>query len=99
MRKQLIVALSVALFGVAPLAAATPFAFTGTYQPHGTLTLIERLRTRSDLTLSEDGKTRYVLNQHSDNLTRFYIDSSSGMLRFSDDYTAIGAPFQMVIVP
>lgn len=69
----------------------------------GTLTLIEHVWTRGDyprtLTLSEDGKTLYVLNQRSDNITRFYIDSASGKLRFSDDYTAIGAPSQMVIVP
>ncbi|URQ60380.1 lactonase family protein [Pantoea alhagi] len=72
-------------------------------EPNGALTQIESVWTRGDyprtLTLSEDGKTLYALNQRSDNITRFYIDSSSGKLRFSDDYTAIGAPSQMVIVP
>ncbi|GLR08121.1 6-phosphogluconolactonase [Mixta theicola] len=72
-------------------------------EPNGTLTPIENVWTRGDyprtLTLSEDGKTLYVLNQRSDNITRFYIDSDSGKLRFSDDYTAIGAPSQMVIMP
>lgn len=69
----------------------------------GTLTPIEHIWTRGDyprtLSLSEDGKTLYVLNQRSDNITRFHIDSVSGKLSFSDDYTAIGAPSQMVMVP
>ena len=69
----------------------------------GKLRLIEHVWTRGDyprtLTLAGDGKTLYVLNQRSDNITRFYIDSDSGKLRFSDDYTAIGAPSQMVMVP
>ena len=72
-------------------------------EPKGTLTQLDSVWTRGDyprtLTLSADGKTLYVLNQRSDNITRFYIDSDSGKLRFSDDYTAIGAPSQMVIVP
>jgi len=69
----------------------------------GALTFIEDVWTRGDyprtLTLSPDGKTLYVLNQRSDNITRFSVDSASGKLRFSNDYTAIGAPSQMVIVP
>ncbi|MEQ4531819.1 MAG: lactonase family protein [Mixta sp.] len=71
--------------------------------PDGALTFIEDVWTRGDyprtLTLSPDGKTLYVLNQRSDNITRFSVDSASGKLRFSNDYTAIGAPSQMVIVP
>lgn len=72
-------------------------------EPNGALTQIENVWTRGDyprtLTLSADGTMLYVLNQRSDNITRFYIDSDSGKLRFSDDYIAIGAPSQMVIVP
>lgn len=59
--------------------------------------------TRGDytrtLTLSADGKTLYALNQRSDNITRFRVDTASGVLTFSGDYTAIGAPSQMVLTP
>lgn len=72
-------------------------------EANGALTFIEDVWTRGDyprtLTLAPDGKTLYVLNQRSDNITRFHLDDHSGKLRFSDDYVAIGAPSQMVIVP
>jgi len=59
--------------------------------------------TRGDyprtLTLSADGKFVYALNQRSDNITRFKVESGSGKLIFVDDYTAVGSPSQMVMVP
>ncbi|MCX8958234.1 lactonase family protein [Erwinia psidii] len=59
--------------------------------------------TRGDyprtLTLSADGKTLYALNQRSDNVTRFQVDTASGTLLFSGDYTAVGAPSQLVLTP
>ncbi|EIC86685.1 lactonase family protein [Serratia sp. M24T3] len=59
--------------------------------------------TRGDyprtLTLSADGKYVYAMNQRSDNITRFKVESSTGKLIFVDDYTAVGSPSQMVMVP
>lgn len=59
--------------------------------------------TRGDyprtLTLSTDGKFVYAMNQRSDNITRFKVESGSGKLIFVDDYTAVGSPSQMVMVP
>ncbi len=59
--------------------------------------------TRGDyprtLTLSADGKFVYAMNQRSDNITRFKVESGSGKLIFVDDYTAVGSPSQMVMVP
>ncbi|MCC3732827.1 lactonase family protein [Rouxiella badensis] len=59
--------------------------------------------TRGDyprtLTLSVDGKFVYAMNQRSDNITRFKVETGSGKLIFVDDYTAVGSPSQMVMVP
>lgn len=51
------------------------------------------------LTLSDNGQYVYAMNQRSDNITRFKIEPHDGKLTFIDDYTAIGSPSQMVIVP
>ena len=63
----------------------------------------EEFWTRGDyprtLTLSPDGKYVYAMNQRSDNITRFKVESSTGKLIFVDDYTAVGSPSQMVMVP
>jgi len=70
---------------------------------NGTLSHQDDVWTRGDytrtLTLSPDGKTLYALNQRSDNITRFHVDAASGALSFSDDYTAVGAPSQLVLTP
>ncbi len=69
----------------------------------GELQLVDHIWTQGDyprtLTLSPDERSLYVLNQRSDNITRFQRDPESGGLRFSGDFTAVGAPSQMVIVP
>ncbi|OON41835.1 6-phosphogluconolactonase [Izhakiella australiensis] len=70
---------------------------------NGTLSHKDDIWTRGDyprtLTLSADGRTLYAMNQRSDNITRFSVEQGSGALHFSDDYTAVGAPSQMVILP
>lgn len=70
---------------------------------NGTLSHQDDVWTRGDytrtLTLSPDGKTLYALNQRSDNITRFHVDAASGALSFADDYTAVGAPSQLVLTP
>lgn len=67
------------------------------------MTFAEEAWTRGDyprtLTLSPDGKYIYAMNQRSDNITRFKIAAESGKLTFVDDYTPVGSPSQMVIVP
>jgi len=69
----------------------------------GAMTFAEEAWTRGDyprtLTLSPDGKYIYAMNQRSDNITRFKIAAESGKLTFVDDYTPVGSPSQMVIVP
>ncbi|WP_345830189.1 lactonase family protein [Erwinia sp. HDF1-3R] len=68
----------------------------------GALSHKDDVWTRGDytrtLTLSHDGKTLYAINQRSDNITRFRVDSS-GALSFTQDYTAVGAPSQLVLTP
>ncbi|WP_034911823.1 lactonase family protein [Erwinia sp. 9145] len=72
-------------------------------EPNGALSHKDDIWTRGDytrtLTLSPDGKTLYAMNQRSDNITRFDVDAQSGALSFSNDYTAVGAPSQMVLTP
>ncbi|WP_034944522.1 lactonase family protein [Erwinia oleae] len=72
-------------------------------EPNGALSHKDDIWTRGDytrtLTLSPDGKTLYAMNQRSDNITRFAVDAQSGALSFSNDYTAVGAPSQMVLTP
>lgn len=74
-----------------------------TIEANGTLSYKDDVWTRGDytrtLTLSPDGKTLYAMNQRSDNITRFRVDPSSGSLSFADDYTAVGAPSQLVLTP
>ncbi|WLS81001.1 lactonase family protein [Erwinia pyri] len=72
-------------------------------EANGTLSHKDDVWTRGDytrtLTLSPDGKTLYAMNQRSDNITRFQVDAASGALTFSNDYTAVGAPSQLVLTP
>ncbi|WP_158781292.1 lactonase family protein [Pantoea sp. BAV 3049] len=72
-------------------------------ESNGTLSHKDDVWTRGDytrtLTLSPDGKTLYAMNQRSDNITRFSVDAASGALSFTDDYTAVGAPSQLVLTP
>ncbi|MGE9551188.1 lactonase family protein [Erwinia amylovora] len=72
-------------------------------EPNGALSHKDDVWTRGDytrtLTLSPDGKTLYAMNQRSDNITRFRVDAASGALSFTDDYTAVGAPSQLVLTP
>jgi len=69
----------------------------------GAMTFGEETWTRGDyprtINFSPDGKYIYAMNQRSDNITRFKISAGSGKLTFVDDYTAVGSPSQMVIVP
>ncbi|MGV8926757.1 MAG: lactonase family protein [Ewingella sp.] len=69
----------------------------------GAMTFGEETWTRGDyprtLNVSPDGKYIYAMNQRSDNITRFKVSSGSGKLTFVDDYTPVGSPSQMVIVP
>ncbi|WP_422387889.1 lactonase family protein [Erwinia billingiae] len=72
-------------------------------EANGTLTQKDDVWTRGDytrtLTLSPDGKTLYAMNQRSDNITRFKVDPANGALSFTNDYTAVGAPSQLVLTP
>lgn len=72
-------------------------------EANGTLTQKDDVWTRGDytrtLTLSPDGKTLYAMNQRSDNITRFRVDPANGALSFTNDYTAVGAPSQLVLTP
>lgn len=72
-------------------------------EANGTLTHKDDAWTRGDytrtLTLSPDGKTLYAMNQRSDNITRFRVDPANGTLSFTNDYTAVGAPSQLVLTP
>ncbi|QEW33795.1 lactonase family protein [Erwinia billingiae] len=72
-------------------------------EANGTLTQKDDVWTRGDytrtLTLSPDGKTLYAMNQRSDNITRFKVDPVNGALSFTNDYTAVGAPSQLVLTP
>lgn len=74
-----------------------------TIEANGTLSYKDDVWTRGDytrtLTLSPDGKTLYAMNQRSDNITRFRVEPASGTLSFTDDYTAVGAPSQLVLTP
>ncbi|WP_261643300.1 lactonase family protein [Erwinia mallotivora] len=69
----------------------------------GSLSHKDDVWTRGDytrtLSLSADGRTLYAVNQRSDNITRFRVDPASGVLSFSGDYTAVGAPSQLVFTP
>ncbi|EXU74253.1 lactonase family protein [Erwinia mallotivora] len=71
--------------------------------PDGSLSHKDDVWTRGDytrtLSLSADGRTLYAVNQRSDNITRFRVDPASGVLSFSGDYTAVGAPSQLVFTP
>ncbi|MEN3929712.1 lactonase family protein [Microvirga sp. W0021] len=69
----------------------------------GYLKLIQNTWTRGDyprtIALSPNGKYLYALNQRSDNITTFEVDTQTGNLKFTDQFTAIPAPSQMVFLP
>ncbi len=69
----------------------------------GAMTFGEEVWTRGDyprtINFSPDGKYIFAMNQRSDNITKFNVSASSGKLTFADEYTAVGSPSQMVIVP
>ena len=39
-----------------------------------------------------DGAFLYACNQRSDNITSFRVNRSTGQLRFTGEYTAVGSP-------
>ncbi|GKX61498.1 6-phosphogluconolactonase [Pragia fontium] len=69
---------------------------------NGSLTLADNVWTRGDyprtIVISPDGQSLYAMNQRSDNITQFNIDPSSGKLTFTDRFTPVGSPSQMVFV-
>ncbi|MDR0807509.1 MAG: lactonase family protein [Enterobacteriaceae bacterium] len=69
---------------------------------HGTLTMADNVWTRGDyprtLVISPDGNSLYAMNQRSDNITQFSIEPVSGKLTFTNRFTAVGSPSQMVFV-
>lgn len=71
--------------------------------PEGGMRWVGEVWTRGDyprsLTLDPAGKTIYVMNQRSDNITRFRVDPTHGTLTFTGDYTPVGSPSQLIMVP
>lgn len=71
--------------------------------PEGGMRWVSEVWTRGDyprsLTLDPAGKTLYVMNQKSDNITRFQVDPAHGTLTFADEYTPVGSPSQLIMVP
>lgn len=69
---------------------------------NGSLTMADNVWTHGDyprtLTISPDGQSLYAMNQRSDNITQFTIDPSSGKLTFTQRFTPVGSPSQLVFV-
>lgn len=69
----------------------------------GDLTLIDNVWTHGDYTrtivLSPDGSSLYAMNQRSDHIAQFSVDKNSGKLTFTNRFTPVGSPSQMVFLP
>ena len=73
-----------------------------TISGNGELELIDNTWTRGDyprtITFDPSGKYLYAMNQRSDNIALFKVDAKTGKLEFTNQFTAVGAPSQMVFV-
>lgn len=68
----------------------------------GDLTIIDNVWTHGDYTrtivLSPDGGSLYAMNQRSDNIAQFSVDKVTGKLTFTNQFTPVGSPSQMVFL-
>ena len=62
----------------------------------GTLTFVDDVWTRGDyprsMSVDPSGRFMYVCNQRADHVTTFAVDSATGRLAFSGQYTPVGNP-------
>ncbi|MFT9257726.1 MAG: lactonase family protein [Acetobacter sp.] len=62
----------------------------------GTLTLVDEIWTHADygraLKFDPTGRYLYVANQRSDSITSFRVDSLTGKINFTWDFTPVGSP-------
>ncbi|WP_246201868.1 lactonase family protein [Budvicia diplopodorum] len=69
----------------------------------GDLMLIDNVWVHGDYTrsivISPDGGSLYAMNQRSDHIVQFSIDKDSGKLTFTNRFTPVGSPSQMVFLP
>nr|WP_228723031.1 lactonase family protein [Limnobaculum xujianqingii] len=69
---------------------------------NGSLTLANNIWTHGDYTrtvvISPDGHSLYAMNQRSDNITTFSIDPTNGKLTFTNRFTPVGSPSQMLFI-
>lgn len=115
MRKRVIAALSMALLSVAPLATATPYAFVGTYQPHGEgvyrftiapdgalreKTLVSQLRNAAQLTANAQKKVLYVASESDPGIIVAYRLAEDGSLSEINQVSSAGSgPVYLSLTP
>lgn len=68
----------------------------------GDLTMVDNVWTHGDYTrtivISPDGGSLYAMNQRSDNIAQFSVDKVTGKLIFTNQFTPVGSPSQMVFL-